>query len=124
MMPSTAVASLAEPPARLAGSTDGACALGERTAGRRHAPTALARADDEVLGRAGRNGTGYGLGLAHQTVDDREVWGHVGDIPGFHAELWHLPAEDLTMTVAWNDDRISNDVIPRSLLIVALDAVK
>jgi hypothetical protein len=67
---------------------------------------------------------GYGLGLAHQSVDDREVWGHVGDIPGFHAELWHLPAENLTMAVAWNDDRISDDVIPRSLLIVALDAVK
>jgi D-alanyl-D-alanine carboxypeptidase len=67
---------------------------------------------------------GYGLGLARQTVDGREVWGHVGDIPGFHTELWHLPDEDLTMALAWNDDRVSDDVIPRSMLIVALDAVR
>jgi D-alanyl-D-alanine carboxypeptidase len=67
---------------------------------------------------------GYGLGLARQTVDGREVWGHVGHIQGFHTELWHLPEEDLTMALAWNDDRVSDDVIPRSMLIVALDAVR
>lgn len=67
---------------------------------------------------------GYGLGLGHQSVDGRQVWGHSGDIPGFHAELWHLPDEDLTMAVDWNDDRVSSDVIPRSLLVVALDAVR
>ena len=36
----------------------------------------------------------------------------------------HLPKEDLTMALAWNDDRVTDDVIPRSMLIVALDAVR
>ena len=122
MMLLTGIASLAGTAGGLAGST-----------------AALARWENALLGgdtlqprsleemtkfSDGAQWQGYGLGLAHQSVDDREVWGHVGDMPGFHAELGHLPAENLTMTVAGNDDRISDDVIPRSLLIVALDAVK
>jgi D-alanyl-D-alanine carboxypeptidase len=67
---------------------------------------------------------GYGLGLARQTVDGREVWGHVGHIPGFHTVLWHVPDDDLTWAVAWNDERVSVDVSPRAMLNVALDAVR
>jgi CubicO group peptidase (beta-lactamase class C family) len=123
MMPSTAVASLAGTAGGLAGSTTALARWGNALLG---GDTLEPRSLEQMtkFSDSGALWQGYGLGLAHQSVDDREVWGHVGDIPGFHAELWHLPAENLTMTVAWNDDRISDDVIPRSLLIVALDAVK
>jgi D-alanyl-D-alanine carboxypeptidase len=123
MIPSTAVATLAGTAGGLAGSTAALARWGNALlGGDTLEPRSLAQMT--TFSDSGAMWDGYGLGLAHQTVDDREVWGHVGDITGFHAELWHLPAEKLTMTVAWNDDRISDDVIPRSLLIVALDAVE
>jgi D-alanyl-D-alanine carboxypeptidase len=40
----------------------------------------------------------YGLGLARDEIAGEEVWGHSGDIVGFHADLWHLPK--LRTTVA------------------------
>ena len=64
--------------------------------------------------------SGYGLGLGRQRVDGHEVWGHGGDIPGFHAELWHLPDRDTTLAVAWNDDQLDDDGAVRALLRVAL----
>ncbi|HEY6691490.1 MAG TPA: serine hydrolase domain-containing protein [Solirubrobacteraceae bacterium] len=123
MVPSTALASFAGTAGALAGSTAALARWGNALLG----GDTLAPRSLEQMTRFSDEGAmwdGYGLGLAHQRVDDREVWGHVGDIDGFHAELWHLPEENLTMAVAWNDDRVGNDVIPRSLLIVALDAVK
>ena len=122
MVPSTAVATGAGTAGALAGSTAALARWGNALlGGDTLEPGSLEQMT--TFSDEGAMWDGYGLGLAHQTVDDREVWGHVGDITGFHAELWHLPAENLTITVAWNDDRVANDVIPRSLLIVALDAV-
>jgi D-alanyl-D-alanine carboxypeptidase len=123
MIPSTGVASFAGTAGGLAGSTPALALWGNALLG---GETLQPRSLEQMttFSDEGAMWDGYGLGLAHQSVDEREVWGHVGDIPGFHAELWHLPAENLTMAVAWNDDRVGNDVIPRSLLIVALDAVK
>jgi D-alanyl-D-alanine carboxypeptidase len=122
MVPSTGVARAAWTAGGLAGSTVALARWGDHLlAGdllRKRSIAQMTRFHD------GGMWEGYGLGLGHQSVDGREVWGHSGDIPGFHAELWHLPDEDLTMAVAWNDDRVSSDVIPRSLLLVALDAVK
>lgn len=63
---------------------------------------------------------GYGLGVAHQTVDGHEVWGHEGDGFGMHAELWHLPKEHLTVATLWNDDAIKDPTLPRALLDAAL----
>jgi D-alanyl-D-alanine carboxypeptidase len=53
--------------------------------------------------------SGYGLGLAKWSVDDREMWGHTGDGLGTHTELWYLPKERVTVAVAWNDDAIDDD---------------
>jgi D-alanyl-D-alanine carboxypeptidase len=50
--------------------------------------------------------TGYGLGLAGSSIDQRAMWGHGGDGLGTHTELWHLPRENLTIVVAWNDDAL------------------
>ena len=49
---------------------------------------------------------GYGLGLARDRAPDRkhELWGHGGEVTGSNTELWHLPSEQLTIAIAWNDD--------------------
>jgi hypothetical protein len=49
----------------------------------------------------------HGLGLALSYVDDRPTWGHTG--PGTHTELWHLPRENVTIAVAWNDDAVDSE---------------
>jgi hypothetical protein len=67
---------------------------------------------------------GYGLGLARGDFAGHDVWGHVGDIPGFHAELWHFPDVDATLVAAWNDDRIDDDGIVRGLANLALEEIE
>jgi D-alanyl-D-alanine carboxypeptidase len=54
---------------------------------------------------------GYGLGLALDTIDGHTMWGHTGDGFGSHTELWHLPAEDLTVAVSWNDDELDREAV-------------
>jgi D-alanyl-D-alanine carboxypeptidase len=67
---------------------------------------------------------GYGLGLARGYFAGHDVWGHIGDIPGFHAELWHFPDVDATLVAAWNDDRIDDDGIVRGLANLALEEIE
>ncbi len=64
---------------------------------------------------------GYGLGTMLDTLDGHVLWGHLGHSPGTHTELWHLPRENLTLAVAWNDDLIDHDsAFARVLLRAAL----
>jgi D-alanyl-D-alanine carboxypeptidase len=64
---------------------------------------------------------GYGLGLEASEQDGHPMWGHQGDGLGSHTELWHLPREDLTIAVSWNDDLIDSDSpILRTLVRAAL----
>ena len=51
----------------------------------------------------------YGLGLALSHLDDHVMWGHTGDGVGTHTELWHLPRENVTIAVSWNDDALDAD---------------
>jgi D-alanyl-D-alanine carboxypeptidase len=44
----------------------------------------------------------YGLGLARDRLAGAEVWGHSGDITGFHADLWHLPKSGMTVAALMN----------------------
>jgi D-alanyl-D-alanine carboxypeptidase len=44
----------------------------------------------------------YGLGLAHDELAGEEVWGHSGDITGFHADLWYLPKSRVTVAALIN----------------------
>jgi D-alanyl-D-alanine carboxypeptidase len=44
----------------------------------------------------------YGLGLAHDELAGEEVWGHSGDITGFHADLWYLPKSQVTVAALIN----------------------
>jgi len=44
----------------------------------------------------------YGLGLAHDKLAGQDVWGHSGDITGFHADLWYLPNTGVTVTALLN----------------------
>jgi D-alanyl-D-alanine carboxypeptidase len=52
---------------------------------------------------------GYGLGLARDSYQGRDMWGHTGDGHGSHTELWYFPHERLTVAVSWNDDLIDRD---------------
>jgi D-alanyl-D-alanine carboxypeptidase len=44
----------------------------------------------------------YGLGLEHDRIAGAEVWGHSGDIYGFHADLWYLPRLGVTVAALGN----------------------
>ena len=44
----------------------------------------------------------YGLGLGHDELAGEEVWGHSGDISGFHAELWYVPRIGVTVVALVN----------------------
>jgi D-alanyl-D-alanine carboxypeptidase len=44
----------------------------------------------------------YGLGLARDRLAGEEVWGHSGDITGFHADLWHVPQHGVTVAALVN----------------------
>jgi hypothetical protein len=51
----------------------------------------------------------YGLGLAQSSDRDDELWGHSGNGFGNATELWHLPRQNLTVAVTWNDDLIEGE---------------
>jgi D-alanyl-D-alanine carboxypeptidase len=44
----------------------------------------------------------YGLGLERDRIAGAEVWGHSGDIDGFHADLWYVPSEHVTVATLGN----------------------
>jgi hypothetical protein len=47
----------------------------------------------------------------------------MGDGLGSHTELWHVPDEQLTIAVTWNDDMVDREGgIFESLLSIALDS--
>jgi D-alanyl-D-alanine carboxypeptidase len=60
---------------------------------------------------AGASSFGYGLGLARDRIDDHTMWGHTGDGFGSHTELWHVPADNLTIAVSWNDDTLDREAV-------------
>lgn len=51
----------------------------------------------------------HGLGLARSRDGDHELWGHGGNGLGNATELWHLPRENVTVAVTWNDDLIGSE---------------
>jgi D-alanyl-D-alanine carboxypeptidase len=44
----------------------------------------------------------YGLGLGRDELAGEEVWGHSGDIAGFHADLWYTPESGVTVAALIN----------------------
>ncbi len=54
---------------------------------------------------------GYGLGIARELArtpeGNHELWGHPGQIAGNITDLWHLPSKNVTIAIAWNDDRLN-----------------
>lgn len=92
----------------------------------------LARVGDTLLRAAPRRGMTqwvkasgdppeYGLGLMHIRLAGEDAWGHSGDIYGFHADLWHLPAADVTVVALVN--RNLHDGEGRRRLVDALARV-
>jgi len=67
--------------------------------------------------------TGYGLGTGQAIWSGRELWGHLGNIPGYRSLVVYSPDDGLTMAILINQD-VGNDlrlVIAAALLNVALD---
>ena len=44
----------------------------------------------------------YGLGLGRDELAGEEVWGHSGDIVGFHSDLWYVPESGVTVAALIN----------------------
>ena len=61
---------------------------------------------------------GYGLGIGQRFWKDLggELWGSVGRVPGFAADLWHAPSRDVTVAVLANDERMDTTEIADALL--------
>jgi CubicO group peptidase (beta-lactamase class C family) len=53
--------------------------------------------------------TGYGLGLARDSIQGHVMWGHTGDGDGSHTELWYLPRERVTIAISWNDAALNSE---------------
>jgi D-alanyl-D-alanine carboxypeptidase len=122
MVPSTATATVAWTAGGLAASAPAVAQWADGLlGGDALEPDSLAQMTTFNDGTAMWNG--YGLGLARGLFANHEVWGHIGDIPGFHAELWHIPDEDVTLVAAWNDDRIDEDGIIRGLANLTLQTI-
>lgn len=54
----------------------------------------------------------YGLGLARSSIDDHTMWGHTGNGIASHTEFWHLPRENVTIAITWNNDNRDADILP------------
>ena len=39
------------------------------------------------------------------------MWGHTGGGFGTHTELWHVPADNLTIAVSWNDNSLGREAV-------------
>jgi D-alanyl-D-alanine carboxypeptidase len=61
---------------------------------------------------------GYGLGIGQRFVRDLggELWGSIGRVPGFEADLWHVPSRGITVAVLTNDERIDPTEIADAVL--------
>jgi D-alanyl-D-alanine carboxypeptidase len=107
LVPSRLWANLASSAGALAGNAPSLARWGhELLGGRILAPESLREMADFHDGAFWQ---GYGLGLARDSLGDRELWGHGGDGLGTLTEFWHLPKENVTIAVHWNDDAIGRD---------------
>ena len=61
---------------------------------------------------------GYGLGIGRRFVRDLggELWGSIGRVPGFEADLWHVPSRGITVAVLTNDERIDPTEVTDAML--------
>jgi D-alanyl-D-alanine carboxypeptidase len=105
-IPTRALASVASTAGALAGDVPSLARWGHALLSGR----ILTRASLRAMTRFHDGGfwTGYGLGLAQSSIDEHPMWGHGGDGLGTHTEFWHLPREDLTLVVSWNDDAVES----------------
>jgi D-alanyl-D-alanine carboxypeptidase len=119
LIPSRVWANLAGSAGALAGSVPSLARWGhELLGGRILEPESLREMTDF---HDGAFWLGYGLGLARDHHEGRELWGHGGEGIGTYFEFWHLPEDDLTIAVHWNDDAIDrNGQILPALLNAAL----
>lgn len=63
-------------------------------------------------------GVSYGLGVMElgASVAFDTAYGHGGDIPGFHTQMWYLPKEDLALAATVNSDDGSPNPITAAVL--------
>ena len=66
---------------------------------------------------------GYGLGIGRRFYRDLggELWGSIGRIPGFGADLWYVPSRGITVAVLANDERIDTTEVADAVLRETID---
>ena len=81
-------------------------------------PSTIKEMTDWVEGVGFESYLGYGLGIGKRFDPDAggELWGSLGRIPGFKADLWHVPSRGRTVAVLANDDRIDTTAVADALL--------
>jgi D-alanyl-D-alanine carboxypeptidase len=81
-------------------------------------PATVKEMTDWVDGIAFGSYIGYGLGIGKRFDPEAggELWGSLGRIPGFKADLWHVPSRGRTVAVLANDDRIDTTAVADALL--------
>jgi D-alanyl-D-alanine carboxypeptidase len=81
-------------------------------------PAAIKEMTDWITGITFESYFGYGLGIGKRF--DRhaggELWGSIGFVPGFKADLWHVPSRGRTVAVLANDQRIDTTAVADALL--------
>jgi D-alanyl-D-alanine carboxypeptidase len=63
---------------------------------------------------------GYGLGVVHGSAGGYDVWGHEGQMPGFHTILLHAAKPHVTVVVLANDELADVPGIATKIIEAAL----
>jgi D-alanyl-D-alanine carboxypeptidase len=75
-----------------------------------------------MLPATGEPGT-YGLGVAHEWIEGFDAFGHIGELPGFTADLWHLPELGVTVAAMQNRYERGDHKIAETLVATLADAL-
>jgi D-alanyl-D-alanine carboxypeptidase len=65
----------------------------------------------------------YGLGVAYELIAGYDAFGHIGELPGFTADLWHLPELRVTVAAMQNRYEPGDHRIARALVDTLADAL-
>lgn len=76
----------------------------------------------QMLPASDRPGS-YGLGVAYEWIGGYDAFGHPGELPGFTADLWHLPELRVTVAAMQNRWAPGDHRIAKALVDTLADAL-
>ena len=100
------------------GTAEGVAEFGDALFRRQVVESAAVEEMVDFVSAAFESYSGYGLGIGKRFVADLggELWGSIGRIAGFGADLWHVPSRGLTVSVLANDERFRTTEVADALL--------